>query len=162
MEDQPLPVQQARLMARADLAAQALAAAADAIVTVNTQGEITSWNPAAEVLLGHTVGQAIGQTLALLIPAEHRTRHIGAFRAAMESGQLAHAGRPARVEAMTGDGGRLTLAMSLGLLTDPDGAPAARAPGCPWWSWTISSVREPGLGKVPPSSLTGSPNSATA
>jgi hypothetical protein len=27
-------------------------------------------------------------------------------------------------EAMTGDGGRVTLAMSLGLLTDPDGAPA--------------------------------------
>jgi PAS domain S-box-containing protein len=46
---------------------------------VNTQGQITSWNPAAEVLLGHTAGQAIGQTLALLIPAEHRTRHISAL-----------------------------------------------------------------------------------
>jgi PAS domain S-box-containing protein len=99
-------------MASADLAAQALAAAADAIVTVNTHGEITSWNPAAEVLLGHTAGQAIGQTLALLIPAEHRARHVGAFHAAMDSGQLAHVGRPARVEAMTGDGGRVTLAMS--------------------------------------------------
>ena len=42
----------------------------------------------------------------------------------MDSGQLAYAGRPARVEAVTGDGGRLTLAMSLGLLTDPAGAPA--------------------------------------
>jgi PAS domain S-box-containing protein len=111
-------------MASDDLAAQVLAAAADAIVTVNTQGQITSWNPAAEVLLGHTAGQAIGQILALLIPAEHRTRHISAFHAAMDSGQLAHADRPARVEAMTGDGGRLTPAMSLGLLTDSAGAPA--------------------------------------
>jgi PAS domain S-box-containing protein len=110
------------VMASAELAAQALAAAADAIVTVNTRGEIMSWNPAAEVLLGHTAGQAIGQTLALLIPAEHRARHVGAFHAAMDSGKLAHGGQPARVEAMTGDGGRVTLAMSLGLLTDADGA----------------------------------------
>ena len=94
MEDQPLPVQQARVMTTNELAAQALAEAADAIITVNTQGEITSWNPAAEVLLGHTAGHAIGQTLALIIPAEHRTRHVGAFHAAMNSGQLAHAGRP--------------------------------------------------------------------
>ena len=79
-----------------------------------------SWNRAAEVLLGHTAGQ----TLALLSPAEHRARHVGAFRAAMGNGQLAHAGRPARVEAMTGDGGRLTLAMPLGLLTDLAGAVA--------------------------------------
>jgi PAS domain S-box-containing protein len=124
MEDQPLPVQQVRVMASAGIAAQALAAAADAIITVNNRGEITSWNRAAEVLLGHAAGQAIGQTLALLIPAEHRARHVGAFRAAMGNGQLAHAGRPARVEAMTGDGARLTPAMSLALLSDPAGAPA--------------------------------------
>jgi PAS domain S-box-containing protein len=124
MEDQPLPVQQPRMTANPDLAAQALAAAADAIVTVSTQGEITSWTPAAELLLGHTAGQAIGQSLALIIPAEHRTRHVGAFHAATDSGQLAHGGRPARAEAMTSDGGRLTLAMTLGLLTDPAGAPA--------------------------------------
>jgi PAS domain S-box-containing protein len=124
MEDQPLHVQQARVMASAELAAQALAAAADAIVTVNAQGEITSWNRAAEVLLGHTAGQAVGQTLALLIPPEHRTRHVGA----MDSGQLAHGGRPARVEAKPGDRGRVTLAMSLGLLTRPAGAVAVLRP----------------------------------
>jgi len=124
MEDQPLHVQQARVMATRELAAEALAAAADAIVTVNTQGEITSWNRAAEVLLGHTGGHAIGQTLALIIPAEHRARHVGAFDAAMDKGRLAHAGQVARVEAMTGEGGRLTLAMSLGPLTGPAGAPA--------------------------------------
>jgi PAS domain-containing protein len=125
MEDQPLHVQQARVMESAELAAQALAAAADAIVTVNTQGEITSWNRAAEVLLGHTAGQAIGQTLALLIPAEHRARHVGAFRAAMGSGQFAYAGRPAGPG--RGHDRRRRPAHAghvAGLLTDPAGAPA--------------------------------------
>ena len=130
MEDRPLPVQQARMTVPPGLAARALASAADAIVTVTAQGEITSWNQAAEMLLGHAADQAIGQTLALIIPAEHRARHVGAFRAAMDSGQLAHGGRPARVEATTRDGNRLTLAMSLGLLaTQPERQPA-RSPCC--------------------------------
>jgi PAS domain S-box-containing protein len=110
-------------MESAGLAAQALAAAADAIITVNTRGEITSWNRAAEVLLGHAAGQAIGQTLALLIPAEHRARLRR--RVPRRHGQRpARPRRPARVEAMTGDGARLTPAMSLALLSDPAGAPA--------------------------------------
>jgi len=48
MENQPLPVQQARVTARAEQAA-----AADAVTTVNTHGEVTSWNLAAPVRPGH-------------------------------------------------------------------------------------------------------------
>src|SRR5260370_576791 len=50
MEDQPVPVQQAQMMTVPGLAAQALAAAADVIVTVNTQAEITSCNRTAHVV----------------------------------------------------------------------------------------------------------------
>jgi len=103
-------------MAKPDIAAQALAAAGDAIVTVNSHGEITSWNRAAEALLGYSVDEAVGQTLALIIPPAHRPRHIAAFRAAMESNLLVHDGRPARVEATTRDGQVVPLVMSLGLL----------------------------------------------
>lgn len=99
-----------------ELAAQSLTAAGDAIVTVDAQGRITSWNPAAETLLGYRADQAIGQTLALIIPTIHRARHIAAFRTAMQRGALAHSGRPARVEATTTEGQTIPLAMSLGLL----------------------------------------------
>lgn len=127
MENQPLPVQQARMMASAELAAEALAATADAVITVNTHGEITSWNPIAEVMLGHPADRAAGQSLALIIPAEYRARRVSACHAAMGSGKRAHAGCPARGKAMTGHRGQLTLAMSLGLLTGPD-RPVARHP----------------------------------
>ena len=108
-------------MSELDLAA--IAAAGDAIVTVDREGTITSWNPAAERLLGHSVADAVGQTLALIIPAEHRARHVAAFHKAMDAGVLAHEGRPARVEASCASGDNLALVFTLGLLKDPSGAP---------------------------------------
>ena len=111
-------------MTGAELAAQALAAAGDAILTVDTSGLITSWNPAAEALLGHRSDQAVGQTLALIIPPVHRSRHVAAFHAAMESGALAHRGRPARVEAMTSEGIVIPIRMSLGVIVSSGAEPA--------------------------------------
>jgi PAS domain S-box-containing protein len=97
-------------------------AAGDAIVTVDHAGTITSWNPAAERLLGHPMADAVGQTLALIIPAEYRARHVAAFHGAMDTGALEHQGRPARVEAISASGERLALVFTLGLLTDDGGA----------------------------------------
>lgn len=106
------------------LASAAVAAAGDAIVTTDSHGYITSWNRAAERLLGISAEQAIGQTLGLIIPEAFRARHAACFRAAMSSGHLAHGGQPARVEAVPPDGEVMPLAITLGLLAGPDGAPA--------------------------------------
>jgi PAS domain S-box-containing protein len=100
------------------LPAQAVAAAGDAIVTVSSDGVITSWNGAAQALLGHTAEQAIGQSLALIVPLLYRARHVGAFHTAMDHATLANGGRPARVEAMAADGSLVVLAMSLGVITE--------------------------------------------
>ena len=105
------------------LASAALAAAGDAIVTTDSHGYITSWNRAAELLLGVSAEQAVGHGL-LIIPEALRARHAACFRAAMSSGRLTHGGQPARVEAMTPDGEVMPLAITLGLLAGPDGAPA--------------------------------------
>ena len=106
------------------LASAAVAAAGDPIVTTDSHGYITSWNHAAERLTGIGAEQAVGQALGLLIPEALRARHAACFRAAMSSGHLAHGGQPARVEAMTPDGKVMPLAITLGLLAGPDGAPS--------------------------------------
>ena len=105
-----------------ELDVAAVAAAGDAIVTVDREGTITSWNPTAERLLGHSVADAVGQTLALIIPGEHRARHVAAFHQAMDVGTLAHDGRPAHVEATCASGETLALVFTLGLLKDAGGA----------------------------------------
>jgi PAS domain S-box-containing protein len=106
------------------LASAAVAAAGDAIVTTDGHGYVTSWNRAAELLLGVLAEQAVGQALGLLIiPEAFRVRHAACFRAAMSSGRLTHGGQPARVEAMTPDGEVMPLAITLGLPASPDGAP---------------------------------------
>jgi PAS domain-containing protein len=76
-------------------------AIADAVVTLDSEGIVTSWNPAAESLLGHPSTEMVGTTLAALIPEEFRTRHMAGFHAALDSGALKHEGRPAHVRAMT-------------------------------------------------------------
>jgi PAS domain S-box-containing protein len=106
------------------LAAGALGAAGDAIITLDGSAKVTSWNDAAERLLGFSRDEAFTHGLALIIPAEYVPRHVAGFHAAMNGGHLAHGGAVARVEATTKSGDRLVLGLSLGLLPGGDGKPA--------------------------------------
>jgi PAS domain S-box-containing protein len=91
------------------------AAPDDAIVIVDNNGMITSWNPAAEKLFGYPADAAVGQSLALIIPPKHRLRHETGFHKAMGAACLANGGRPARVTGTTADGRLVPLTMTLGL-----------------------------------------------
>lgn len=100
----------------AGLAATALEEAGDAVITTDASGTITSWNKHAEGLLGHPASAALGRSLALIVPEQHRARHVAGFRRAVATGVLAHEGAPARIEALTAGGDLVPLVMTLGLL----------------------------------------------
>src|SRR5437764_1392276 len=57
--------------ARAHLAA-IVEASEDAIIGKTLDGTITSWNPAAARLYGYSAAEAIGQSVSLLFPPDHR------------------------------------------------------------------------------------------
>ena len=60
-----------------------------AIVTVDTQGVIRSWDNGAETLFGHSAAEAVGQSLDLIVPAELAKAHWAGFHRAMAEPKLA-------------------------------------------------------------------------
>jgi PAS domain S-box-containing protein len=67
----------------------------NALVMADRTGVIRFWSPGAEAAFGHAAAQAVGQTLDLIVPAEHRDAHWIGFRRAVASGM-------AGVEGQTG------------------------------------------------------------
>jgi two-component system, LuxR family, sensor kinase FixL len=52
-----------------------LKTAAEAIITINSDGIIESFNPAAERMFGHTAAEAIGRNVNMLMPTPFREEH---------------------------------------------------------------------------------------
>ncbi|MGA7834667.1 MAG: PAS domain-containing protein, partial [Acidimicrobiales bacterium] len=104
-----------------DIAHEALEFMADAVVTLNVTGKITSWNAAAQSLLGFAPKDMVDATMVPVIPEEFRARHVEGFHAAISLGRLKHEGRAGHVRATTADGRVVDLAMTLGLLRQSDG-----------------------------------------
>jgi PAS domain S-box-containing protein len=62
--------------------------ALDAVVTMNSQGLITSWNRQAEIIFGWSPAEAIGRHMAhLIIPEQHRTAHEVGLRHFLTTGE---------------------------------------------------------------------------
>lgn len=49
--------------------------AVDAIITMDSQGRIHSFNPAAEKMFGFSASEALGENITLIIPSPHKERH---------------------------------------------------------------------------------------
>src|ERR1041385_730873 len=64
---------------RSDPYAALIAAAPDAIITIDEHSTILNANPAVYELFGYTPGELIGKDLTFLMPPELRVRHKEGF-----------------------------------------------------------------------------------
>jgi PAS domain S-box-containing protein len=104
------------------IAQAALAPGPHAVVSADREGIIRDWNETAEHIFGHSAGQAIGQSLDLIVPEEERANHWRNFRRVMANGLLNY--RPDHVldvEGLRRDGTRVRLDVALIAIPDEAG-----------------------------------------
>lgn len=102
---------------RDDLYASIISSSTDAIVSVTLDGIITSWNPAAEHLFGHTASEAIGKSTAILLPPGHQH----GFNLPVTLLTWGEPVEPYVTKRAHKDGHVLELNLSMWAMRDPDG-----------------------------------------
>ena len=94
----------------------------DAIVAADKDGIIRFWNPGAERIFGHASGDAIGQSLDIIIPERLRARHWLGYRQVMATGESRYGhGDILAVPGIRKDGGRISLEFTIVPLRDETG-----------------------------------------
>jgi PAS domain S-box-containing protein len=100
---------------------------ADAVVVADAAGTIVYWNGAAERVFGWTAEEALGASLDLIVPERQRTRHWEGYRKVMSTGATKYGSDLLRVPSLNADGQRHSIAFTVTLIEDADGAVAGIA-----------------------------------
>ena len=104
-----------RLQARESHLLNLLSLARDAVVALDTQGQITDWNPAAERLLGFSRVEAVGAKLSTLIIAQaERAALDEALQRCLSTQQPNMLNQLIEVEAQHRDGHTIAIEIAIG------------------------------------------------
>lgn len=95
---------------------------ADAIVYADSAGVIRFWNAGAARMFGFAEGEAVGQSLDLIIPPSLRERHWQGFAETMRTGESRYgAGEILAVPALRKDGTRISVEFTIVSFRGDDG-----------------------------------------
>ena len=87
--------------------------ATDAIVLANHEGRIISWNKASERIFGYSLHEALGQTLAILMPARYQQEHEQGLARMRQANHLTLARKTRELVGVTKQGREFPLELSL-------------------------------------------------
>jgi two-component system, LuxR family, sensor kinase FixL len=98
-----------------------LDAAVDAIVMIDEQERMTTFNPAAERLFGYSAQAAIGQPVEMLMPEPYRSEHHGYVSRYLDTGQPHIIGVGRETLGRRSNGETFPIALSVGEAQGPNG-----------------------------------------
>ena len=110
------------LEATRDFLSRIIEGSAEAIITRDTAGRVTSWNPAAEAIYGWSASEMLGRTIECLVPDDPEARaELARHEAALERGETVRGLETQRVR----KGGKpIAVALTMSPLYDRTGLPA--------------------------------------
>ncbi|MDP9379167.1 MAG: PAS domain S-box protein [Chloroflexota bacterium] len=91
-----------------------LASALDAIVTMDREGKVVEWNPAAERMFGYTVDEALGEEMAaLIVPPRWRDEHRQGLARYLATGEGPVLDRRIEMAGMRSDGSEFPVELAI-------------------------------------------------
>jgi PAS domain S-box-containing protein len=95
--------------------------APDAIVVMDVQGVVRSFNQGAERIFGHAAADVIGQRISMLMPAPDAERHDGYIAHYLHTGERHVIGTVTKIIGLREDGSLVPLEASIGEWQDAEG-----------------------------------------
>ncbi len=89
----------------------------DPVIGLGLDGKITDWNPAAERLYGYSAAEALGESIAILVPPERR----GGSGTLLETVRAGDTVRQVDTQRMAKDGRRIDVSISMSPIRDDTG-----------------------------------------
>ncbi|HMV87023.1 MAG TPA: response regulator [Blastocatellia bacterium] len=91
-----------------------LESALDCIITMDHEGRIAEFNPAAERVFGYTRGEVIGQTMSdLIIPRQYRALHQAGLARYLDTGEHKVMGQRIEIVALRKDGTEFPVELAI-------------------------------------------------
>jgi len=86
-----------------------------AILAIDDDGNLVTWNPGAVKLFGYSEDEILGQPLTCVIPKKYRDAHVTGLRRALETGKYNVIGKTVELSGLHKDGHEFPLELSLGV-----------------------------------------------
>ena len=87
--------------------------AVDAIISINSEGNILSWNSAAKNIFGYSSSEMINKKLSTIIPSQHKTSHIAGLNRLKSREAEKLIGKTIEITGMNKNGTEFPIELSL-------------------------------------------------
>ena len=95
-----------------------LDASMDAVICMDQNGAVVTWNLRAEQIFGYREDQALGREVAdLIVPPEYREKHRAGMARFIKTGEPTIIGKRIEVPGLHADGSRFPLELTIGLIS---------------------------------------------